>query len=49
MGEALMLLLHPNCQINALLYQLIFYYHSAVGESVLHFKFPKNAKKGEMR
>lgn len=47
-GEAWMPSLYPNDQINAFLYQLIFYYHSAVGESILYFRFPKSAKKGEL-
>lgn len=47
-GKALMPPLYPNYQINAVLYQLMFYYHSAVGKSVLYFRFLKSTKNGEL-
>lgn len=47
-GKALMPPLSPNYQINAVLYQSMFYYHSKVGKSVLYFRFPKSAKNGEL-
>lgn len=47
-GKALMPPLYPNHQINAVLSQSTNYHHSTMGESILHFRFLRSAKKGEI-